>query len=219
MHPTKLRQLYVSRTTICELLKDRGYCLDGVDLMLDRFKGSADVQEEEEIKKAMTISLKKNLSRKRKEQTFVFWPIEEKLGDNIQGILEKMGVSETWQCNPKEGLTVKAIVVSDVGITPTAKGQLKALQKRGVRIDHFTLQESMINVLKGYYSSKYHIASAKEYKEIKTQYGASKKDFPSILSTDPVAKHLGIDKGTLLRVERTSITQPGHTVFHYALLR
>ncbi len=220
MNASKLKSLYLSRCTMFEVLEDRRYIIDNdARMSFDEFKEWAGNDIEETIKKAMTLIVEKMIGNNRVEATYVFWPIEDKLGDNIQGMLEKMGMNESWKCDvKKDDRVVKAIVISDIGITPSAQNQIKMLHKRGIRIDSFTLQESMINVTKHVYQPTFEVVGAKELKKILSQYGCKKGDLPSYKLTNPVVRHFGVDKGTLFKVKRESITQPGEYCYSYALV-
>src|SRR5438046_695746 len=93
MDPVKLKLLWRSQNIMMEVLQDRGYVVDDDrKLSFEKFKAWAGEDEEEAIKEAILLKVTKSISSIKKETTFVIWPVEEKLGDNIQFVLQKMGL-------------------------------------------------------------------------------------------------------------------------------
>jgi len=211
-----------------EVLQDRGYDVSHLErISATKFQERHINEEEDAIKNSMTIQVTKSLSKKkdktirtqRSETTTVIWPVEEKLGENVVGIIQKMGISDDWIVDPSPEKTHKAIVIIDGCITPTTKSSLKIIAKRGIRIDVYTLEESLFNVMKSVLVPKHRIISKKEEKELLREYGITKKDMPEIKITEPPMRHLSPERGNIIEIKRPSDTQPGEYTIYYRVVR
>lgn len=212
----KLKWLWRSRENIIDMLNNRGYNIDE-HLTFDEFFEWAGDDNEATIKESMTITEKKQLPKGIDEIMMVFWCLEDKLGDNIQKYITKLGISDTYECKPNT--LTKSIIIVELGVTPSTKSEIKTLQKRGIHIDVFTLQEMQINVTKHFYVPLHTICSFKEKKKIMKEYAITKKDFPEICVTEPTIKHLCVPKGTLIRITEPSTTQIGEFSITFRLVR
>lgn len=213
-------KLWRSRNTMLEVLQDRGYNVDHLErISALEFQEKHNNEDEDAVKNSMTIQVTKNVSKKKQETTTVIWPVEEKLGENVVGIIQKMGISDDWIVDPSLEKTHKAIVIIDGCITPTTKGSLKIIAKRGIRIDVYTLEESLFNVMKSVLVPKHRIISKKEERELLKEYGITKKDMPEIKITEPPMRHLSPDRGNIIEIKRPSDTQPGEYTFYYRVVK
>ena len=68
----------------------------------------------------------------------------------------------------------------------------------------FWILELQYNITKHSFVPKHTIVSEDEKSEILNRYKVKLRDMPIILSTDPVARYLGLKQGQLVRIERPS---------------
>lgn len=204
-----------------EILQDRGYETSSYPKKTwEEFLPIYETEEEEDVKQSLEMKVSKSLPKKRTETTTVLWPIEEKLGDNIVGILQRsMGLNDNWIVESTISAPQKAIVIVENGVTPMAKGTLKTLSKRGIKIDVYSLQESVINIMKSCLVPEHKIVSRKEAKELMQEYGVTKKGLPEIKITDATMRHLSPNKGDVIRIKRPSETQPGEFTITYRVVK
>ena len=198
-------RLWKSRETVIKMLITRGYDeAEEYSLDYETFKQWAEEGETDirAIKEALTL-----IFIKEKKNVLVTWLSDAKLGENLQLILSKMGSNIT-----------RAIVIVDVGVTPSAKAIIKTLAKKKIYIDVFTITETQFNLIDHEYIPKHEIKTKKEKKSLLKAYGITQADMPHIKTTDPVIKYLGATKGQLIKITRESDTQPGYKTIAYRIV-
>lgn len=187
--------LFRSFCIVIEMLKDRGYivpeeynyCIDGENHYSDFIEWVG--EDIEEAQKLLHLCFEK--SSGMKILTFWFTP----LGKN-----DVQTVSETLI----EDSVKNAIVVHVNKITPCAGPVIKDLRVQKYFIEHFLQTELQFNITKHQYVPKHIICSASKKADVLKKYSVTKDQLPRILSSDPVCRYLGANKGQLIKIIRPS---------------
>lgn len=74
------------------------------------------------------------------------------------------------------------------------------------------------NILSHKLVPEHKVLSEKEKEEVLRRYGASLRQFPRILASDPVVKELGAKPGDLIMVRRKSPTA-GESIYYRVVVR
>jgi len=176
----------ITKKTIQEMLMDRGFT------DITQFENNED----------LTIAYNP-LTR---EKTYVHYITDPKVNvKNIKSIkttIENVGTSSL----------VCLIVVYKFTITSFAK-QFISSDVSDLFVQLFSERELAYNVTKHEYVPKHTVLSLKTKKEILHEYKTSSKNFPHILSTDPICRYYGCIPGIMMRIDRPSETCGMHTVY------
>lgn len=206
------RCLYISRRTILKTLKYRGYDLD------DELSNLQNETEEEffekyidfdieEIKSDMTFSL----TSKKLPSIYCIWVNTggKKLGIGVSNIITEMTENDYKNC----------IIISDLKMTSKASSLIKDVNQ-DMRIDVFTITETLIFAPEHELNPFFRICSAVEKKKLMKDYALdSIKKLPSISYNDVIVKYLGAPKGTLLEITRKSETNEENYYISYRIVQ
>ena len=193
-------QLFRIRTTINELLTDRGYIVAPAELKqnLEQFK--------EEHKNVMPGQLRDGmmkLVKKWNDETdsiFVFYTAESRLG--VSGLkkyftdfMEKMDVT-------------RAILVLKGSITPYAKQLLDSMaaQDPSYTIEKFQETELLVNITQHVLVPKHSLLSPDDTVALLEKYKLKLDQLPCIQRNDPVARYMGLNRNQVVKITRASET-------------
>lgn len=101
-----------------------------------------------------------------------------------------------------------AIIVAEVGLTPPAKKACRMIQEEGVRIETFVEAELLYDVMEHEFVPNHTVLTEAE-KELLLRRFRLDGDatlLPYILTSDPVARYLGLTHGQVVKIERPSTT-------------
>ena len=73
----------------------------------------------------------------------------------------------------------------------------------------------MFNITQHVYVPQMHVVSPKEKEAVLKEYSATPNQLPQILKSDPHAKFLGVRKGDLCKIIRSSETAGSYTSYRY----
>lgn len=185
---TSLRNQYLVRKTMLEMLSDRGYPIKEYQMKdYDEFMNKYPSC----VKDTSNLRI---IVQKDKEMLFVFFSDEEKMSlKNVKILVENI-----------EKQNIKnLIVVLREGISPAAS---KFALECPVNITIFKEKELLFNVTKHSLVFKHRIITLEEKEKLLEEKKIKEEQMPKILVTDPVAKYLGAKKGDVLEIERESET-------------
>jgi len=184
--------MWRSRTTLFQILQDRGYTIKNDFPEFKDFETWAKEFDNENLKKQMRF-----FHEQDSKKIIVDWPKEPKLGTNIRDIYTEM---------ENIGVTNCILIISD-SITPYTKNILKNLkQQNKIQIDVFTLKETQINITKHELVPKHEILSIPQKKTLLQEYNILPSQLPQIKLTDPVVRYFGAKKGQVMKITRKSET-------------
>ena len=105
----------------------------------------------------------------------------------------------------KEGKAEIGIIIYSGQLSPQAKQKLADINME-LQVQCFSISELMVNITEHTYVPKHLLLTTDEKKELKKRYKIKESQLPKILSTDPVAKYLGLRKGDVVKIIRDSET-------------
>ena len=187
----ELSKLYKIKKTLLKMISDRGYLVSTEDreISFDDFKMNFKGR-----KKSMTI-----FSTKEAEPTnsiYVEFIHDPKLGvEQISLFTEKIR---------KENISCGIMVISG-SITPLAKQKFRESNEL-LHIEYFEEKELVVNITEHELVPKHILLSDEEKKTLLKKYRLEESQLPKILTTDPVAKYLGLRRGQVVKIIRASET-------------
>ncbi|ELQ76996.1 RNA polymerase, 25-kDa subunit (common to polymerases I, II and III) [Trachipleistophora hominis] len=185
---TSVRNQYLVRKTVLEMLSDRGYSVkeyqvNDYDDFVNKYPNC--------VKDTTNLRI---IVQKDKEMLFVFFSDEEKMSlKSVKILVENM---------EKQNIKNLILVLRE-GISPAAN---KFALECPMNITIFKEKELLFNVTKHSLVFKHRIISVEEKERLMDEKKIKEEQMPRILITDPVAKYLGARKGDVLEIERESET-------------
>lgn len=199
-------RLHRVRTTVFEMLKDRGYVVGDEDLNMslasftekfsDNSTGTTRVGR-------MQLTIVTHETASEAHQIAVYFASDPKVGVKpIREYCEFMN----------EGKILRAIIVVQEGLTPFAKTAVSEL-RQVLELEVFTEAELVVNVTKHVLVPKHSVLSSDEKNEVLSRYMCSEAQLPRIQMADPVARYYGLKRGQVVRIIRDSETAGRYTTF------
>jgi len=172
------------RVTLHEMLKDRGY---------DR------VEHEDDV----SIVAKKTNHDNR--SVMVYFIYEPKVSvKRVKNIKEMIDNDETkYEC---------LILVYKTAITTFAK-QFITTDVNDLFVQAFSERELSFNVTKHHLVPKHEVLTPEEKRNVVKKYRTPMKQFPLMLSSDPVARYYGLLPGGMVKITRPSPTAGEYTLY------
>ena len=101
-----------------------------------------------------------------------------------------------------------AIIVAEIGLTPPAKKACRLIQEEGVRVETFVEAELLYDVMEHEFVPDHTVLREAEKIVLLRRFRLDGDStlLPYILSSDPVARYLGLTKGQVVKIERPSTT-------------
>ena len=96
------------------------------------------------------------------------------------------------------------IVISGV-LSSQAKQKLADINIE-LQVECFNISELMVNITEHAYVPKHILLTDEQKKELMKRYRIKESQLPKILHTDPVAKYLGLKRGDVVKIIRSSET-------------
>ena len=96
------------------------------------------------------------------------------------------------------------IVISGV-LSSQAKQKLADINIE-LQVECFNISELMVNITEHAYVPKHILLTEEEKKDLMKRYRIKESQLPKILHTDPVAKYLGLKRGDVVKIIRSSET-------------
>ncbi len=176
--------------TVCDMLKDRGYPITPNKIL----------EESSEFLNNDSDSL----------YTIVTNPVASiHLPCKIAIIWEPQFVVKTLRYCEKylyENSVVNAILICDEPLNIYAKKALKEISNKNnpkhKKISLFFSNELIINITRHPWVPQHIGLTPDQEKNLMTKYRLSKKQFPRLMSTDPVAKYYGFIRGQIVKIVR-----------------
>ncbi|XP_052774619.1 DNA-directed RNA polymerases I, II, and III subunit RPABC1 [Mya arenaria] len=191
-------KLWKIRKTIMALCHDRGYLVtqDELDQTLDEFKGQfGDKPSEKKPSRSDLIILVAH-NDDPTDQMFVFFPEEEKVG--IKTI-------KTYCQRMQEENICRAIIIAQVGMTPSAKQALVDMAPKYI-LEQFLESELLINITEHMLVPEHVVMTPEEKQELLDRYKLKESQLPRIQQGDPVARYFGLKRGQVVKIVRPSET-------------
>ncbi|KAL3868642.1 hypothetical protein ACJMK2_041425 [Sinanodonta woodiana] len=191
-------KLWRIRKTIMQLCHDRGYLVtqDELDQTLEEFKADKGDKPSERRPARSDLIILVAHNDDPTDQMFVFFPEEPKVGiKTIKTYCQRM---------QEENIT-KAIIVVQVGMTPSAKQSLVDMAPKYI-LEQFLESELLINITEHMLVPEHVVMTPEEKSELLTRYKLKESQLPRIQAGDPVARYFGLKRGQVVKIIRPSET-------------
>ena len=105
----------------------------------------------------------------------------------------------------KEAKADTGIIVISGQLSSQAKQKLTDINME-LQVECFNISELMVNITEHTYVPKHKLLTPEEKKDLIKRYKIKESQLPKILSTDPMAKYLGLKRGDIVKIIRDSET-------------
>ena len=188
-----LPKLYRVWKTLNKMMEDRGYSKnDNSNLKYDEFIAKLNID-----KKMYGIFAKvdpadpDNIIR-----TYYEYIPNPKINmENIKDFFELM----------KESKVNSGIILLSGKLSQQAKQKLSEINTQ-LQVEMFSLNELVVNITEHELVPKHILLTPEEKKKLLERYRIKDSQLPKILSTDPVARYLGLTRGQVVKIVRVSET-------------
>lgn len=186
-------KLWRVRQTVLQLCHDRGYLItqDELDESYEAFRSKGMPSRSD-----MTILCAHH--NNMDDKMFVFFPEEPKVG---------IKTVQTYLLEMEEKKVNRAIIIVRQGLTPSAKQAIKNV------MEDFLESEMLINIIEHELVPQHILLTTEEKEELLARYQVQESQLMKLLSTDPVARYYGYNKGQVIKIIRNSDTA-GRYVTH-----
>lgn len=142
-----------------------------------------------------------------KEQLFVFFPEDLSVGVKpIRTFIERMNENGVFRC----------VVVYRQSLTPSANKVMQAMAPKYV-LEPFSETELMVNITEHKLVPQHVLLAEPEKKALLQKYRLKETQLPRILSSDPVARYLGLRRGQVVKILRPSETAGRYVTYRIAI--
>ncbi|KAK9289510.1 hypothetical protein L1049_007665 [Liquidambar formosana] len=190
---------YLSRRTVLEMLRDRGYAVPNseIDLSLQEFR-SIYGQTPDPERFRISTSLRSDPSKK----ILVIF-----CGPG----LVKVNVirSIATQIVNKDSLS-RLILILQNQITSQA---LKAVDLFSFKVETFQITDLLVNITKHVLKPKHRILTDEEKQKLLKKYSLDEKQLPRMLQKDAIARYYGLEKGQVVKVINSGEITESHVSY------
>ena len=203
-----LPKLYRVWKTLMKMIKDRKYQYDGDPSMT--YKQWKEKYETNPITGICYIKIKKDekdgvnndlieadtiYSKNAKRLYFEYLESGKVSGKEIEIFIQRM----------KDIVADSGIIIISGELTSQAKQKIAEVDNI-VQLQCFHISELMVNITEHSYVPKHELLSEEEKNILLKRYKIKENQLPKILTTDPIAKYLGLRKGNVVKITRDSET-------------
>ena len=107
------------------------------------------------------------------------------------------------------------IIISGI-LTSQAKQKISDINFE-LQVECFNIAELMVNITEHTYVPKHFLLSDDEKSMLLKRYKIKESQLPKILSTDPVARYLGLRKGNVVKIIRDSETAGKYVTYRVTI--
>ncbi|CAK7340208.1 unnamed protein product [Dovyalis caffra] len=183
---TESHRYYLSRRTVLEMLKDRGYSVPSaeIDLSLQDFRGIYGQNPDIELLKFSAT----HVSDPSKRMMVIF------CGPRVVKVSTIRLV--TVLIPDRDSLTGLILVLQN-NITNQA---MKALDLFKFKIEIFQITDLLVNITKHILKPKHQVLSEQAKQRLLKQYSIEEKQLPRLLKKDAIARYYGLERGQVVKV-------------------
>lgn len=183
---TESHRYYLSRRTVLEMLKDRGYSVPSseIDISLQDFRGVYGQNPDIELLKFSAT----HKSDPSKRMLVIFCG----LGVVKVGMIRLI----TVQITDRDSLTGLILVLQN-NITNQA---MKALDLFKFKIEIFQITDLLVNITKHILKPKHQVLSEQAKQRLLKKYSIEEKQLPRLLKKDAISRYYGLERGQVVKV-------------------
>ncbi|XVF07122.1 hypothetical protein REPUB_Repub06bG0111300 [Reevesia pubescens] len=183
---TESHRYYLSRRTVLEMLRDRGYAVPNseIDLSLQEFRA---IHGQTPDFDRLRLSVTHKTDPSKRMQVVFYGPGTVK----VSGIRLIAGMIAN-----KESLTGLILILQN-HITNQA---LKALDLFSFKVEIFQITDLLINITKHVLKPKHQVLTNHEKQRLLQKYSIEEKQLPRLLKKDAIARYYGFERGQVVKV-------------------
>ncbi|EEF49580.1 DNA-directed RNA polymerase II, putative [Ricinus communis] len=180
------QRYYLSRKTVMEMLRDRGYDVADSELtgsfteFLSEFGDNPDI-----LKLRISASLH---SHPDKKMVVVFMGTEEIKLANIRGLL--------CQIKNKESLN-GLILILQSKMNHYARKELGQFPSK---VEIFHISDLLVNITKHVLKPRHEVLTAEQKQQLLNKFSSEDKQLPRMLVTDAISRYYGFEKGQVVKI-------------------
>lgn len=190
---------HLSRRTVLEMLKDRGYVVPDseIELSLNDFRSIYGAKPDVD-RLRISASLRSDPTKKI---LVIFCPPEAVKLAAIR--------SMATQIVNKDSLG-RLILILQNQITNQA---LKAVNLFPFKVETFQITDLLVNITKHVLKPKHHILTDAEKKRLLKKFSLEEKQLPRMLEKDAIARYYGLEKGQVVKVTYSGDITESHVTY------
>ncbi|KAJ4720311.1 putative DNA-directed RNA polymerase II [Melia azedarach] len=177
---------YLSRRTVLQMLKDRGYDIPDSELsgsLTEFCSVFGDKPDVERLRLCFPL-----LSNPSKKMLVIYLGTEEIKTQVIRGVLGQIVNKESLH-----GL----ILILQSKMNHFAR---KEVQKFPAQVEIFQITDLLVNITKHILVPKHEILTVEDKQKLLKKYKVEEKQLPQMLRTDALARYYGLEKGQVLKL-------------------
>ncbi|KAK4281954.1 hypothetical protein QN277_013392 [Acacia crassicarpa] len=190
---------YLSRKTVLEMLRDRGFSIPSseIDLSLSEFR--AIHGQSPDIERLRFSATHASDPSKRILVTFC-WPGVVKV-NVVRSLASQLFNTDT--------LSGMILIVQDQ-ITSQA---LKALENFKFKVEVFQITDLLVNITKHVLKPKHEVLTNQQKQELLKKYNVEEKQLPRMLQKDAIAQYYGLERGQVVKITYTGDISQMHVSY------
>lgn len=198
-----MRELWLARNTIIEMLTERGFTSSNTVLNYPSFI-SAFPNVQQNPSTLNFICTNTSSSGGGTSSIAIHFTNEDKLAKkSLEGVVSDYGA---------QGVNT-VILVTPNKLNPACKALLRSIK---LNFEHFLVEELQFNITKHVLVPKHKIIPKEEERDILAGLKCEKMNLPTILTTDPVSRFYGAKVGDVFEITRNSQTT-GKAIYYRAV--
>ena len=224
----EISRLYKIRKTELQMMEARGYGVGKKDkeITYEQFKSQFFTQYRLSNKQIPLLNFFGSKINDDSSCIFVEYIAEEKLNvGHIEKFCNKLKrgriqgeINENEMENEDNGNSIQnGIIILSGVMTPLAKQKLKETNDtKAFHIEVFEDRELIVNITEHELVPEHKILSDEDKQTLLKKYRLKESQLPKILTTDPVARFLGLIKGQVVKITRASETAGRYVTYRIA---
>ncbi|XVE95809.1 hypothetical protein REPUB_Repub02eG0165100 [Reevesia pubescens] len=196
---TESHRYYLSRRTVLEMLRDRGYAVPNSEINLSLQEFRAIHGQNPDIDR-LRLSVTHKTDPSKRMLVVFYGPGTVK----VSGIRLVAGMITN-----KESLTGMILILQN-HITNQA---LKALDLFSFKVEIFQITDLLVNITKHVLKPKHQVLTELEKQRLLQKYSIEEKHLPRLLKKDAIARYYGFERGQVVKVTYSGEITESHVTY------
>ncbi|KDP26240.1 hypothetical protein JCGZ_22486 [Jatropha curcas] len=190
---------YLSRRTVLEMLKDRGYAIPSVDINISLQEFRAIHGQDPDIDRLKISAIHKSNPNKRMLVIFCG-----------PGVVKVSSVRVIAAQIVNKDILTGLILILQNQITNQA---LKAMDLFKFKVEMFQITDLLVNITKHVLKPKHEVLTEREKQKLLKKYSIEEKQLPRLLKKDAIARYYGLEKGQVVKVTYSGDITESHVTY------